>query len=464
MEYNEALLYLEQFVNYERSHEAAAMRKVRLSRMQRLCRLAGNPQQRFRSVVVTGTNGKGSIAAMLYAMLRASKLKAGLYTSPHLEDVRERIRFSSGESDRPLPAEGKDWISKEAFAEAVTLLKPAVETLCQESREGPPTYFEILTAVAFVAFAQQKVKIAVLEVGMGGRLDATNIVRQSVSVFGPIDLDHTDVLGESPAAIAREKAGILKMHQIAVSVVQPPEVEAVLQQACDAHGVPLLLLGRDISVRVAEQTLEGMQITVAGLRGIYESVKLPMLGRHQASNAAVAIVALEALSSKGIPRTFIERGLSRFSWPGRQEIFPHSPLIVFDGGHNPHAMAALRASLEQACPGRTVHFLMGVSGDKSVEEIGRRLEGFAASITCTQSAHPRAMPAGELAKRIAPYCKEVQIMPDPVDAATYLLNIAAPEDVVVVSGSFFLVGQLRAALKQSHVKSPRVAKRQEVAA
>ena len=463
MDYKEALHYLDAFVNYERKHEASAMRLVRLSRMEHLCRLLGNPQQRFRSVVVTGTNGKGSIAAMLYAMLRASKLKAGLYTSPHLKDVRERIRFSSGRKNNPA-SEDSDWISKEAFAEAVSLIKPAVETLRRESHEGPPTYFEILTAAAFVAFAQQQVEIAVLEVGMGGRLDATNIVQQSVSVFGPIDVDHADVLGNDPPAIAREKAGILKTRQIAISAAQSPEVEAVLQQACDAKGVPLLLIGRDISVRVLEQTLKDMRLTVTGLQGIYESVKLPMLGRHQASNAASAIVALEALSSRTIPAALIEQGLSCFSWPGRQEVFHHAPLVIFDGGHNPHAVSALRASLEQVCPGSVVHLLLGVSKDKSVEAIGERLEGFAASITCTQSRHPRAMAAAELARRIAPYCKEVQTMPDSADAATYILNTAAPEDVVVILGSFFLVGELRAVLQQSHIKVRRVEKRQAIAA
>jgi dihydrofolate synthase/folylpolyglutamate synthase len=322
--------YLDTLVNYERVRDPLAMRQVSLDRMRRLCRLLGDPQRRFRSILVTGTNGKGSVCAMLYSMLRESSLRVGLYTSPHLEDVRERIRVwtarpgESGERAGGGPRDeervsGEDWIPPEGLAEVVGQLRPAVEALQRDPGDAP-TYFEAVTAAAFLWFAKQRVEIAVLEVGLGGRVDATNVVEQAVSVIGPIDVDHADVLGQTPEAIALEKAGIIKPDQVVFSAAQSPEVTAVLRGACEAHGVPLFTVGQDLTAAVQAHGASGLRVTLTGLRGIYEGLELPLLGRHQASNAALAVGALEALSSTGTPSTLIERGLSRVEWPGRLEI------------------------------------------------------------------------------------------------------------------------------------------------
>ena len=455
MTYEQAIVYLDSFVNYERTHDPEAMREVTLERMRRLCRRLGDPQRGFRSVVVAGTNGKGSTCAMLYSMLRESPLRVGLYTSPHLLHLRERIRvWTAGSCER---RQGDDWIGETELTAIIEQLQPILEGMRGGSAEGVPTYFEVLTAAAFVYFRRRQVEIAVLEVGLGGRLDATNIVEQAVSVIAPIEMDHADVLGSTLSAIASEKAGIIKPNQAVLSAPQEAEAEEVLRGSCEAQGVPLFRCGQELAVRIQRHGFDGLQLFIAGLRGIYESLELPMIGRHQAQNAALAVGALELLSSAGAPHSLVERGLAQVEWPGRIEVAHEVPLVLLDGAHNPHAAAALRETLTELCQGRSLHLLIGMSADKPVEEVGRVLSGLAVSATCTKSGHPRALEPAELAQRLSPFCADVHVIPDPLDAYTYLLNAVDPAEVIVVTGSLFLVGELRAALRQSHIRSKRTA-------
>ena len=464
MTYSEAVKYLESFVNYEAQRDAAAMRLRPLSTMERLCRRLGEPQRRFRSIVVAGTNGKGSICAMLYSMLRETPFRIGLYTSPHLGQLRERIRVWDGRRGLSEGLPDTDWISEEAFAQTVERMQPMLETLRTGCSDDIPTYFEVLTALTFVYFAQRGVEIAVLEVGLGGRLDATNVVEQAVSVIGPIGVDHTEILGQDPVTIAREKAGIIKSGQTVISAPQEEGVKDVLRVFCDAHGVPLVTCGEEVTVGIQRHDFHGLQLTITGLRGIYESLELPLIGRHQAQNAVVAVAALEALSNTGIPHSLVKRGLERVEWPGRIEVVNESPLIFLDGGHNAQAANALCDTLAELCQGRSIHLLIGMSSDKAVEDVARVLGKLSASATCTKSAHPRALDPMVLAQRLGPFCVDVHVMSDPVDAYTYLLNAIPSEDVIVVTGSLFLVGQLRAALQHAHVRTTRSAQLQEVVA
>ena len=455
MSIEEALAYLGTLTNYEQAPKPTAMRAVRLERMQRLCYLLGDPQRHFRSVLVTGTNAKGSICAMVYSMLRQSRVRAGLYTSPHLESMRERIRaWTAGPAARER-AHGDDWISQEEFAAVIERVRQAIETIRGENPDQPPTYFEAMTAAAFVYFRQRQVEVAVLEVGLGGRLDATNIVQPAVAIIGPIDVDHAQVLGDEPAAIAREKAGIIKPGCHVITAPQRDEVMPVLLAACEAQGAPLFVCGQDVTATVQGHTLDGLEVSIAGFRGAYPSLQIPLIGRHQAQNAAMAVGALELLSSTGIPHRLVEEGLAQVDWPGRLEVVNDAPLIIMDGAHNPHAAAALVETLKELCPGRCAHLLIGMSWDKSPEPVGRLLGSLCASATCTQSRHPRSMEAMELARQLGPFCPDVHVMSDPADAYTYLLNAVSPEDVIVVTGSLFLVGELRAALRQAHVKTKR---------
>lgn len=457
MTYEDAIASLGSLTNYEHARQPEAMRAITLKRMRSICQRLGDPQRRFRSVLVTGTNGKGSICAMLYSMLRESRLRVGLYTSPHVEHVRERIRVWT---DGPTAAErrhGDDWIPEEPFAALVEQLQPALESLRTDIEGEAPTYFEAMTALAFLYFNQRRVEIAILEVGLGGRLDATNVVDQAISIIAPIAVDHAEILGSEPALIAREKAGIIKPRQTVLCAAQPAEVASVLQAVAQEQGVPLLTCGEVITVGVQHHDLDGLQLSITGLRGIYDSLTVPLLGRHQAQNAALAVGALEALSNAGAAHTIVEQGLAQVDWPGRIEVVSDAPLVFMDGAHNPHAANALAQTLTEFCYGRRIHLLIGLSSDKSVEAMGELLGPLAVSATCTTSRHPRAMDPAELARRLSPYCPEVHVMSDARDAYTYLFNAIAPEDVMVVTGSLFLVGALRAAIRISHVRPRLVA-------
>ena len=325
-------------------------------------------------------------------------------------------------------------------------------------REGPehaPTYFEVMTASAFMYFRQRRIDVAVLEVGLGGRLDATNVVDHAVSMIAPIDLDHADVLGDDLGTIAREKAGIIQPGQSVITAPQREQVIPVLLAACEEQGAPLFTCGQDLTVSIQRHTLEGLQLSLTGFRGAYPALEVPLIGRHQAQNTAVAVGALELLADTGIPHSLIERGLARVDWPGRIEVVSERPLVIMDGAHNAHAAEALFETLAELCPGRAIHLLIGMSLDKPVEAVGRLLGGLCVSATCTKSRHPRALEPVELARRLSPFCPDVHVISNAADAYTYLLNAISPNDVLVVTGSLFLVGELRAALRQAHVRPRR---------
>lgn len=456
MTYQEAVAYLDSFANYERTHDPVAMRVVTLDRVRWLCQQLGDPQRRFRSILVAGTNGKGSICAMLYAMLRASSLRVGLYTSPALEDLRERIRTADGSSTSGEPWDPSEgWIGEGDLASLVTEFQPQLEASRELFRESPPTYFEIVTALAFVYFSRRQVEVAVVEVGLGGRLDATNVLEPAIAILSPIDVDHPDVLGYSPVLIAQEKAGIIKPKHTVISSPQSREVLEVIRSVCETQGAKLLVCGEDFAVSIDRYTVtEGLQLSIVGMRGCYQGVHLPGIGRHQASNAAVAVTALEALSDIGVPHRLVARGLADVRWPGRLEVISESPTVLLDGAHNPHAARALRVTIEELWPQRAVHLLLGMSSDKSADAIGRVLGPISASVTCTKSHHPRALDPTELSERVSPFCRDVRVIPDALDAYTYLLNSVDETDLMVVTGSIFLVGELRAVLRQGHI-TPR---------
>lgn len=451
MDYKQAIEFLDSCINYERVHQPELMRRIKLDRMRRLCRWLGEPQRRFRSILVTGTNGKGSICEMIYSMLRESQLSVGLYTSPHIESPRERIRTWTNGPSLDERTSGDDWISNEDFAEVFTHLKPIIETMRDDSPQQAPSYFEIMTAAAFLHFQKNKVDVAVLEVGLGGRLDATNVVEQAVSVIGPIGMDHTDVLGDNIASIATEKAGIIKNSQTVISASQPAEVEEVLQAACDAQAVPMITCGREITIGVTRHEESGLEVSITGLRGIYQSLNMPLLGRHQGYNAALAVGAIESLSNQGVPYAMVERGLSQIECPCRIEIVHQSPLVIIDGAHNPHAARGVIATLEELWGQRPMHLLIGMSSDKAIEAIAKTLCPRAKTVTFTKSRHERSMEPADLAKKLGRLCEKVNVIPDIADAYTYLLNTVDSTDMILVTGSMFLTGELRASLKAAHI-------------
>ncbi len=450
MTYDDALAYLDRVTNFERTHQPVAMRAVRLERTRQLCERLGNPQRQFRSILVGGTNGKGSICAMIYAILKAATGRVGLYTSPHLQDPRERIRVSPDARQQPLDANGaSDWISPEAFGAIIGELARAVETK-GALPDGPPTYFELMTAAAFLYFARSGVRVAVLEVGLGGRLDATNVADPVVSVLGPIGFDHMDVLGHDLLSIAREKAGIFRRGGMIVTASQQRSVSMLIRELASEQACELVEYGPAVSAEVDAHGIHGLRLVIRGLRGRYDELTLPLIGRHQAENAAIAVAAVEALGEQGVPHAAVRRGLARTRWLGRMQIIQEQPIVLLDGSHNPQAAMALVQTLNELWPDRRKHLLLGMSADKPLDEILGILAPVAHSITCTQSRHPRACDAQRLAQRLPVKHERICVIPDVADAYTFVLNTSGPCDVIVVTGSLFLVGQLQSALRCSN--------------
>lgn len=444
MTYDDALTYLDSLKNFERQHDAQAMQAVRLERMRLLCERLGNPQQLFRSILVGGTNGKGSICAMLYAILRAAGFRVGLYTSPHLYDVRERIRISgsvsAGDGGEP------DWISREELARQAERLREAIQDGEGAWPEGPPTYFEAMTAIALLHFARRRAQWAILEVGLGGRLDATNVVDPAVSVLGPVGFDHTDVLGETLLSIASEKAGIFRPGRAVISAAQEGAVSALFRRLTNERVVEY---GRGFHAEILSHNADGLEVNIRGLRGRYDRVRLPLIGRHQAQNAAVSIAVIETIAGDGIPHEPVRAGFASVRWPGRVEVIRRQPWIVLDGAHNPQAAQTLRAAVEDIWPGVRTHLLVGMSHDKPIRAVGDILAPLAASVICTRSRHQRACDAQRLAAEFAPSHRSVAVIPDSDDAMTYALNTVPPDGLILVTGSLFLVGEMRIALEQA---------------
>jgi len=353
VDYQQAIDYLSSYTDYEvvprLAHNAA---NYDLRRVEELLSQLGNPHLKARSVHIAGTNGKGSVAAMIASVLAASGYATGLYTSPHLHTWRERIRVDG------------ELISEVELTNLVERLKPEVEAVNQKATYGRLTTFELLTALAFAYFAANGVDFQVLEVGMGGKFDATNVISPEVGVITSISLDHTEVLGGSLAEIAAEKAGIIKPGSVVVTSPQPDEAAQVIGESCLSCGAPLVRVGSEVTWRSLGSGLGQQRLRVAGRLGSYE-LFIPLLGQHQLANAATAVAALEVLVEKGfnISPGSITNGLARVSWPGRLQIVNRHPFIVVDGAHNPEAARRLRESLEQYFNFNRAILVIGTSDD-----------------------------------------------------------------------------------------------------
>jgi dihydrofolate synthase/folylpolyglutamate synthase len=426
--YQEALDWLYSFVDF------SAQRKVKyspetfdLGRMRALMALMGNPQDRYRTLHIAGSKGKGSVSAMCASGLKAAGWRTGFYTSPHLHDFRERIQLNG-----------------EYIPEADLV---AIVRRLQELAPQVPgiTTFELNTALAFEYFARQAVEIAVIEVGLGGRLDATNVITPLVGVITSLSYDHMDLLGNTLAQIAGEKAGIIKPNVPVVSAPQLPEALAVLERVAAERTAPLTVAGREVSFQPLTHSLSGQTFTVNG-----ETFSLPLLGAHQVENAAVAYAALQALSPHlPISVEAIRAGFANVRWPGRFEILQSQPFVVADGAHNADSAQRLAAALEDYFAGRRVHLVFGASADKDIAGMLAALLPRVVSVICTQAVHPRALEPEQLAAQVAAHspAARVECVPAVRPALARALELAAPEDVVLACGSLFIVAEVQAAHK-----------------
>jgi dihydrofolate synthase/folylpolyglutamate synthase len=437
MNYPQAIDYINSYTDYEKigmPHDPAF---YDLRRVDEILSLLGDPHKKAASVHITGTNGKGSVAVMVASALTASGYRTGLYTSPHLHSWRERIRVDG------------ELISESGLAKLVTELKPQVEAVNQRAKYGQLTTFELLTAMAFAYFGQKGVKFQVLEVGMGGRFDATSVITPLVAILTPIGLDHTDVLGSTVAEIAAEKCGIIKPGITVVISPQPPEAARVIKQSCAERGARLITVGKDVSWRGLSSDLDGQRLQVKGRKGSYE-LFLPVLGEHQQVNAATAVAALEVLTESGfnIPAGKIARALAQVEWPGRFQLLRRNPPVVVDGAHNVDAARSLKKALKHYFDGERAILVMGASGDKDVAGVIAELAPLFDRVIVTRSRHPRAMAPAPLAAEFARHGVKARIAEDVPSALSQALALAGKKDLVCLAGSLFIVGEaLEAAAK-----------------
>jgi dihydrofolate synthase/folylpolyglutamate synthase len=415
----------------------AAAQKFDLRNISILADRLDNPHRACPCVHIAGTNGKGSTAAMLDSILRAAGLRTGLYTSPHLVRINERIRVA-----------GED-ISDADFAATFSRVHAFIEVLLASgSLAAHPTYFECLTAMAFDQFARAPVDFAVYEVGMGGRLDATNVVTPEVAVITQIDFDHESFLGHSIEEIAAEKAGIIKPGAWVVSSAERPEARAVIARRCAEQGARLVEV--DVAYQVENLRSENgcYRADVLPARSPHRiPLALAIPGRYQVRNALAALAAARVLAERGFPvdDVGIARGIAATRWPGRLELVQQHPAVFLDGTHNPAGARALLEFWHEHFAGRNIHLVYGAMRDKAVDEIAGLLFPRAASVTLTEPRQTRAITAAELARIAGHFVSSgrLEVVPDPAEALEHALSLAAPDDAVFATGSLYLAGDLR---------------------
>ena len=435
--YNQALDYLYSFVDYSlKKSSELAKAHFELGRMRELMALLGNPQDSYPIIHVAGTKGKGSTSALAASALRSAGYKTGLYTSPHLQDYVERIQIDG----RP--------IFHAHLVELVEELKPAVAKI------PTLTTFEITTALGFLYFAQQKADAAVIEVGLGGRLDATNIVRPRVAVITSLSYDHMAVLGNTLALIAGEKAGIIKPGLPVVSSPQPDEALAVLEQISAERRAALTLVGRDVTFNAMEHSLNGQSFAIFDHQFEIENpviLRIPLLGMHQVVNAATAYTALQA-SGLSLSEEAVRRGFAEVNWPCRFEVVRREPPVVLDSAHNAESARRLRQTLETYFPGRPAVWVFSILEDKDAVGMLAELRPRLTQVIATQTAHPRALEAEKIVSLVQSVGIPVEAVRPPSVALARAMELAGDRGVVLVAGSVAFAGEMKTAWeKRSHV-------------
>jgi dihydrofolate synthase / folylpolyglutamate synthase len=420
--------------------QQARVQKFGLANIATLAAVLGNPDRASPSVHIAGTNGKGSTAAMLESILRHAGFHTGLYTSPHLERINERIRIDSEE------------IADEKFATAWTRVQAVVESLLASGQlAAHPTYFECITALAFVAFAEAGVSFAAYEVGLGGRLDATNIVEPEVAVLTSVDFDHEGFLGHSIPEIAAEKAGIIKQGAWVASSVERPEARAVIARRCRETGARLVEVDDLWRVEVAAGP-GGFYRAIARSNDSEITLEPSLAGRFQIRNALVAATAARLIAERGfeLRDEAIEQGVRSAKWPGRLERLQERPTVYLDGAHNPSGANQLLAFWKENLADHRIVLIYGAMRDKAVDEIAGLLFPKADFVILTQPLQPRAISAPLLAEMTGHLAKTSVVIPDPGEALEHALDISCPNDVIFATGSLYLVGDLRSYWSTRH--------------
>jgi len=431
LNYSQTEEYLNSFVNYEQIPGISyAQPGYSLRHVEELLKRMGNPQLAARTVHIAGTKGKGSVAVMIAQVLSDSGYKTGLYTSPHLHILRERISIDG------------NLISEAEFAAAMAEVKPFIESMKDDSTFRQLTYFEVLTALTFAYFRKKRVDFQVLEVGLGGRLDATNVARPIVCIITPVSLDHTQILGNSLEEIAREKAGIIKPGCWVVLSPQPEEAASVITDICRDKQAKVVQVDKDITWHKTGGDLNHQSLVIEGRTSKYH-VDIPLLGDFQLENAAVAVAALEILASTGftISAADIAQGLARVKWPGRFQILQQHPTVLVDGAHNVTSMRRLVSNIKSHFSYKRIFLVFGTSCDKDIPGIINELVALSLHVIVTQTEHSRAAPLSTLITEFSMRGIEPETGETVTEAISRALSLADREDIICVAGSLFVVAE-----------------------
>src|SRR5467141_3456235 len=440
MKYEASVRYLLSLGRELAAPTQAAAAKFDLENITVLAERLGHPDRSYPSVHIAGTNGKGSTAAFLESLLRRAGFRTGLNTSPHLEKINERIRINGEE------------IGDQAFAESFTRIHERIEELLAAGKlRAHPTYFECVTAMAFEYFARQRVDFAIFEVGLGGRLDATNILSPLVTIITRIDFDHENFLGHSLKEIAAEKAGILKPGVPVVLAEQRPEAREVILARAKSLGCEVIEPAQVF--RIDRESMQGGSVRARvkeEASGQTFEITPSLPGRFQLQNALNAVAAARLLQQRDfrIPDEAITLGIAATIWPGRLEKLQSAPDVYCDGAHNPGAARELAYFLDQNFSGRKIFLIYGALRDKAVDEVAGLLFPHAAEVIFTAPRTSRAVSATQLAEIAGHHAARFSVLPDAERAFEYALAEAAPEDAIFITGSLYLVGQLRHYWKQ----------------
>ena len=433
--YVEALTYIYSYIHYNPFE--VHKNRWNLDRMQGLLNRLGAPEKKFPSLLIAGTKGKGSTAAISESILRAAGYKTGLYTSPHLHSFRERIRL------------GGELISEEMVVDLVRRLKSHFEAM------PDLTVFELMTALALMAFAEAEIDVAVLEVGLGGRLDATNAVDPTVAVITSISYDHTQILGETLTLIAREKAGIIRPGALVISAPQVDEAMDMIEEVCQGHRAQLVVVDQDWEWNDGTNSLDGQSFTVDGT-----SYWLPLIGKHQVVNAVTAMAAIDGLAGRArlkVSSEAVKTGIATVKWLGRTELLNRRPYLMVDSAMNGDSAEKLVKTIDHYFPAGKKIFIFGASSDHPIKDMVAVLLPVADKMYAVAAHHPRAEDPARLVEMAAQLGQQVLPRPDIQTALDEVLAEVGPEDLVCVTGSLFLVADAREAwLRRNNLPLPPI--------
>ncbi|MFH1837189.1 MAG: folylpolyglutamate synthase/dihydrofolate synthase family protein [Candidatus Omnitrophota bacterium] len=427
--YLEAINYLDSFTNYEKTGFSGGGLNFDLSRLQGFLEKTGDPQTSYRSVHIAGTKGKGSVATFTASILAENGYKVGLYTSPHLLDVKERIKINGAD------------ISEDSFLKILSKIQDDLA-----GREKIFTYFEILTFIAIFYFKEQGVDLAVFETGLGGRLDATNVIKSEVCGITSISHDHMQVLGDKLEKITREKIAIIKPGSHCISSPQRADILEIIKERCIKENVSLSIVGEDISYNIKASGEEGSLVNIKGIRGLYESCHIDMMGSFQAENAATAVGIVEqVLTGIELDLDKIKMGIKKAFLPGRMEIIAKDPLLIIDGAHNKSSASRLKYSVEENLKYDRLILLLGISKDKDIRSICSELVPLSDEVVLTRAASQRSADPGMIRGYIKG--KTVCMTSNVKEGLGAALSLAGERDLILATGSFYLIGEVRGLVK-----------------